>query len=76
MLEEKLMPAIHSCHRGLLPKGVLLSQGNEQPYAAAAATVTTIQKLKTVNINHPPYSTDLAPSDYHVFGMPEEALRG
>jgi hypothetical protein len=25
---------------------------------------------------HPPYSPDLAPSDYHLFGPPKEALRG
>jgi hypothetical protein len=58
-----------------MPKGVLLLQDNAQPYATAA-TVTTIQKLKTEIINHPPYSLDLASSDCHVFGTLREAFQG
>jgi len=27
-------------------------------------------------LEHPAYSPDLAPSDYHLFGPPKEALRG
>jgi AICAR transformylase/IMP cyclohydrolase PurH len=66
MLEEKLKPAICSLHCGLLFKGVLLLHDNA-PQHTAAATVTTIQKLKFETINHPPYSPDLTPSDYHVW---------
>jgi histone-lysine N-methyltransferase SETMAR len=74
MLEEKLKPAIHS-HCGLLSKGVLLLRDNARPHSAAA-TVTTIQKLKIETINYPPCSPDLDPSNYHVFGMLKEALQG
>jgi RNase P subunit RPR2 len=75
MLEEKLKSAICShCHE-LLSKGVLLLHDNTQPHIAAA-TVTTTQKLKFETINHPTYRLDLAPSDYHVFGMLKKALRG
>jgi hypothetical protein len=74
MLEEKPKPAIRSS-RGLLSKGVLLLHDNSRPHTAAA-TVTTIQKLKFETINHPSYSADLAPSDYRVFGTLKEALRG
>jgi hypothetical protein len=52
-LEEKLKPAIRSCHRTLLPKGVLLLHDNARQLIAAG-TVTTIQKLKFETINHPP----------------------
>jgi hypothetical protein len=76
VLEEKLKPAICNRHRGLLSKAEsVLLYDNVQPYIAAA-TVTTMQKLKFETINHPPYSPDLAPSDYHVFGMLKKALRG
>jgi histone-lysine N-methyltransferase SETMAR len=74
MLEEKLKLAIHSHHR-LLSKNVLLLYDNVRPHTAAA-TVTTIQKLKFETINHPPYSPDLTPPDYHVFGTFKEALQG
>jgi histone-lysine N-methyltransferase SETMAR len=74
MLEEKLKPAICSRLR-LLSKGILLLHDNAQPYTAAT-TVTTLQKLKSETINHPPYSPDLAPSNYHMFGMLTKAMRG
>jgi len=36
----------------------------------------TIQKLKWNVPPHPPYSPDLAPSDYHLFGPLKEHLDG
>ena len=36
----------------------------------------TLQKLKYQVLAHPPYSPDLVPSDYHLFGPLKEALRG
>jgi hypothetical protein len=75
VLEEKVEPAIRNRRRGLLSKGALLLYDNALLHTAAA-TVSTIQKLKFEMINHPPYSPDLAPSDYHVFCKLKEALRG
>ena len=40
----------------------------------AARTMDTSQKLKWNVLPHPPYSPDLAPSDYHIFGPLEEHL--
>jgi len=44
--------------------------------AAGAGTMDTIQKLKWNVLPHPPYSPDLAPSDYHFFGPLKEHLGG
>jgi histone-lysine N-methyltransferase SETMAR len=71
ILEEKLKPAIRSHHQ----KGIVLLHDNAQQHTAAAA-ITIIQKLKFETINHPTYSLDLVPSDYHVFGTLKETLRG
>jgi hypothetical protein len=42
----------------------------------ASPTVKTIRKLKSELLPHPPYSPDLAPPDYHIFGPIKDALRG
>jgi histone-lysine N-methyltransferase SETMAR len=49
--------------------------GNARPHTAAH-TAETLRKLKFDVMAHPPYSPDLAPSDYHLFGPLKEALRG
>lgn len=75
MLIDRLKPAIRSKRRGLLSKGVVLLHDNARPHTAAH-TVETLQKLKFEVLAHPPYSPDLAPSDYHLFGPLKETLRG
>jgi histone-lysine N-methyltransferase SETMAR len=47
---------------------------NARPHTVAA-TVETVQQLGFERLQHPPYSPDLAPSDYHIFGPLKEALR-
>jgi len=42
----------------------------------AARTMDTIQKLKWNVLPYPPYSPDLAVSDYHLFGPLKEHLGG
>lgn len=75
MLVDRLKPAIRSKRRGRLSEGVVLLHDNARPHTAAL-TVETLQKLKFEVLAHPPYSPDLAPSDYHLFGPLKEALRG
>jgi hypothetical protein len=65
ILQGKLKPAICSRHGGLLSKGLFLLHGNAWQLIAAA-TVTTIQKLKFETITYAPYSSDLTPPHYHV----------
>jgi len=38
--------------------------------------VEHIANLAWTVLPHPPYSPDLAPSDYHLFGLMKDGLRG
>jgi len=75
ILTDRLKPEIWSKHRGQLSKGNVFSHDSTHPHTAAH-TVETLQKLKFEVLAQPPYSPDLAPSDYHLFGPLKEALRG
>ena len=75
MLRNELKPAICKKRRWMLSKKVLLHHDNAHPHTAAA-TVQTVQQLGFELLQHPPYSPDLSPSDYHIFGPLKEALRG
>ena len=73
MLVNELNPAIRSKPRGLLSKKVLLLHDNARPHTAAH-TVDTLRALKFEVLKHPPYSSDLAPSGFHLFGPVKEHL--
>jgi len=75
MLIVRLKPEIRSKHRGQLSKGIVLLHDNAHPHTTAH-TVETLQKLKFEVVAHPAYSPDPDPSDYHLFGLLKEALRG
>jgi len=75
LLKNHLRPAIKSNRRGLLSTGVLLQHDNAWPNTARS-TVATIQDLSFECLPHPPYSPDLALSDFHVFGLLKEAMGG
>jgi len=68
LLRENLKPAIRQKRRGLLTTGMCLLHDNARPYTATA-TVSTIEDLWFEFIPHPPQSSDLAPSDFHVLGQ-------
>ena len=74
MLTDRLNPAIRSKPRGLLSKGVVLLHENGCPHTSAH-TAEMLRKLKFEAMARPPYSPDLALSDYHLFGPIKEALR-
>ena len=73
--KNHLRPAIKSKQRGHLSTGVLLQHDNARPHTARSTDVT-IQDLSFEFLPHPPYSPDLAPSDFHVFGPIKEAMGG
>ena len=62
-------------HRGKVIKGVLFLHDN----APARRAVATQKKLAYLGFqcrDHPPYSPDLAPSDYHLFPGLKKQLKG
>jgi histone-lysine N-methyltransferase SETMAR len=63
----KLQDAICRKHPGQLARGVLLHHDNARPHTAQG-TQERIQELQWELLEYPPYSLDLAPSDFHVFG--------
>lgn len=75
MLRNELRPAIRSKRRGRLTQGVLLLHDNARPHTAHL-TINTIRQLNWEVLEHPAYSPDLAPSDFHLFGPLKNALRG
>ena len=50
----------------MLSKGIVLLHDDARPQAANR-TQELIGSFGWEQLNHPPYSPDLAPSDYHVF---------
>jgi histone-lysine N-methyltransferase SETMAR len=74
MVHRELESAIRSKRRGKLSKEPLLFYDHARPYTAAH-TLETLKQLKWEATEHPAYSPDLAPSDFHLFGPLKEALR-
>jgi len=72
---KKLKRAIRRKRPGLVDDQILLLHDNARPHSALR-TVEAIQKFGWSVLPHPPYSPDLAPSDYHLFGKMKESLRG
>ncbi|GFU71485.1 histone-lysine N-methyltransferase SETMAR [Trichonephila clavipes] len=71
----KLRRAIQNKQHGLLTSGVLLLHANAKPHSAIN-TQNLIRSFGWEQIDHPPYSPDLAPSDFHLFRYLKEFLGG
>lgn len=71
----KLRIAIKEKRRGKLGKGVLLLHDNAPSHTSHAA-VSTAEQCGFEILPHPPYSPDLAPSDFYLFPKLKENLRG
>jgi histone-lysine N-methyltransferase SETMAR len=54
---------------------MLLHHDNARPHTSLH-TREAITKLQWTVLSHPPYSPDLAPSDYHHFSPFKDAIRG
>ncbi|KAJ9598788.1 hypothetical protein L9F63_026674, partial [Diploptera punctata] len=64
----KLRRALHDKCPG---RKIILQHDNARPHTARA----TVEKIRTFGwetLPHPPYSPDLAPSDYHLFASVKE----
>mgnify|MGYP003546937451 CR=1 FL=1 len=75
LLDKDLRKALKNKRRGKLSSIPLLQQDNARPHTAKL-TVSTVQRLGWTLLPHPPYSPDLAPSDYHLFSALKKPLRG
>ncbi|GFW36255.1 uncharacterized protein TNCV_4931171 [Trichonephila clavipes] len=62
----KLRRAKQNKRHGLLMSGVLLLHDNARPHSAIN-TQNLIRSFGWEQIDQPPYSPDLAPSDFHLF---------
>ena len=71
MLSTEMKPAIRTKHRGLL-SGVLLLHDNARTHTAIH-TLQTLVNLSFTVLEHPAYSPDLVPSDYHLFDPLKDA---
>ena len=58
--------AIQNKRRGMLSSGVVLIHGSAWPHCANV-TKDLLKKFNWEVFDHPPYSPDLAPSDFHLF---------
>jgi [histone H3]-lysine36 N-dimethyltransferase SETMAR len=72
---KKLKRNIRRKRPGLRDDQVLLLHDNARSHSALR-TQEAIQKLGWTTLPHPPYSPDLAPSDFHLFGMMKKGLKG
>jgi histone-lysine N-methyltransferase SETMAR len=62
----KLHRAIQNKRRGMLTSSVVLLLENACPHTAVH-TRALLKHLKWELFDHPPYSPDLTPIDYHMF---------
>jgi transposase len=60
--------------RGMLTSGVVLPKDNARPHTAAR-TRSLLEHFSWEMFDHPPYSPDLAPSEYHLFTYLKNWLR-
>ena len=60
---------------GKLSRKILLLHNNAPPHRAAV-TQAVIHDCGFAKLNHPPYSLDMAPSDFFLFANLKKDLRG
>ncbi|GFU73581.1 mariner Mos1 transposase [Trichonephila clavipes] len=69
-----LRRAIKSKCPCMLSNGVILLHDNAHPHMANTAK-TTLQQFRWETLEHPSYSSDLSPKDFHVFRLLKRAIR-
>ena len=74
-LLHKLRDAIKAKRRGKLTKGILLQHDNAPVHKSRVAQAA-VRACGFEQVNHPPYSPDLAPSDFYLFPHLKRELRG
>lgn len=74
-LLRQLRDSIKAKRRGKLSAGVLLLHDNASSHTSHLAKAA-VHQCGFEELPHPPYSPDLAPSDFHLFPKLKEHLRG
>ncbi|KAJ7335342.1 hypothetical protein JRQ81_013283 [Phrynocephalus forsythii] len=74
-LLEKQCDALKQKRCGMISKGICLLADNTPVHTAQASVVTT-HRLGYELLQHPPYSPDLAPSEFILFPGMKKPLRG
>ena len=72
---EQLKDILKEKRRGKFTKVVLFLHDNA-PARGALATQKKLAYLRFQCLDHPPYSPNLAPSDYHLFSGLKKQLKG
>jgi histone-lysine N-methyltransferase SETMAR len=72
---QRVEVAIRRKRPGLLRRGVVLLHDNARPHTANR-TCELLWRYNWEVLDHPPYSPDLAPSDFHLFGPLKKHLGG
>jgi len=72
---KKLRRAIQNKRRGMLSDTIILLHDNALPHSDAQ-TQDLITSFKWEQMDQPPYSSDLSPSDYHLFVHRKKFLGG
>ncbi|GBL96459.1 Histone-lysine N-methyltransferase SETMAR [Araneus ventricosus] len=72
---RKLRRAIQNKRRGMLTEGILLLHDNARPHTAAQ-TRALLDSFGWEVLDPPPYSPDLATSDFHLFRHLKHHLGG
>ena len=75
LLRNQLHPQLKIKRRGKISRGVLLQQDNAPPHQSLVAQAA-VRELGYELVPHPPYSPDLAPSDFFLFGKLKSEPRG
>lgn len=75
ILREKLRPAIRKKRPDLLERGVILLHDNARPHVAGVVS-SLLASYGWETLDHPPYSPDLSPCDFFLFGKLKAKLRG
>ena len=72
----RLHKAIQNRRRGKLSHGIVLIHDNARPHTARLTQTLLRDEFHWDTFDHPPYSPDLAPSDFHLFLKMKEHLPG
>lgn len=72
---DKLHKAIKNKRPGMLSRGVILLHDNARPHVAKIVQEALAWKKWEI-LQHPAYSPDLSPCDFHLFGPLKKALKG